>query len=38
MSSINILNIIVLNANTKFTDSFQFEIVFECLSELKDGI
>lgn len=38
MSSINVLNVIVLNPTTRFTDQFQFEIVFECLSELKNGI
>lgn len=37
MSSINVLNIIVLNPIARFKDAFQFEIVFECLSELKNG-
>ncbi len=37
MSSINVLNIIVLNPVARFNDLFQFEIVFECLSELKNG-
>ena len=37
MSSINVLNIIVLNPVTRFGDQFKFEIVFECLSELKNG-
>jgi len=37
MSSINILNIINLNPTAKFKDPFLFEIVFECLSELKNG-
>ena len=38
MSSINVLNIIVLNPSAKFKDEFQFEIVFECLSQLKKEI
>ena len=38
MSSINVLNIIVLNPNAKFTDDLKFEIVFECLAELKKEI
>ena len=38
MSSINILNIIVQNPEAHFTDPFKFEIVFECLSELKKEI
>ena len=38
MSSINILNIIVQNPEARFTDPFKFEIVFECLSELKKEI
>ncbi len=37
MSSINVLNVIVLNPITRFRDQLQFEIVFECLSELKNG-
>ncbi len=37
MSSINVLNILVLNPTAKFNDEFKFEIVFECLSELKNG-
>ena len=37
MSSINVLNVIVLNSITRFRDQLQFEIVFECLSELKNG-
>lgn len=37
MSSINVLNIIALNPVTFFQDVFKFEIVFECLSELKNG-
>lgn len=38
MSSINVLNIVVLNPQAKFTDDFKFEIVFECLAELKKEI
>ncbi len=37
MSSVNVLNIIVMNPQAKFTDGFAFEIVFECLSELSKG-
>lgn len=37
MSSINVMNILVLNPNAKFTDNFNFEIHFECLSELANG-
>jgi len=38
MASINVINILVLDPKTKFTNQFKFEIVFECLSELKEGI
>ena len=38
MSAIHVLNIKVLNPNAKFKEDFQFEIVFECLSELKKEI
>jgi len=37
MSSINVLNIIVNNPIDNFLNPFKFEIVFECLSELKEG-
>lgn len=37
MSSINVLNIIVNNPVDSFLNPFKFEIVFECLSELKEG-
>ena len=37
MSSINVLNILVQNPTAKFKEDFKFEIVFECLSELKNG-
>jgi len=38
MSSINVINIVCKNPKDKFTSQFQFEIVFECLSELKNDI
>ena len=37
MSSINVLNIIVQNPVSYFKETLKFEIVFECLSELKNG-
>jgi len=37
MSSINVLNIIVKEPVDSFLNPFKFEIVFECLSELKEG-
>ena len=37
MSSINVLNIIVREPVDSFLNKFRFEIVFECLSELKEG-
>ncbi len=37
MSSINVLNILVINPISRFQENLQFEIVFECLSELKNG-
>lgn len=37
MSSINVLNIIPLNPEAKFTDSLKFDVFFECLSELPNG-
>lgn len=38
MSSINVVNILCKNPKDKFTSPFHFEIVFECLSELKHDI
>ena len=38
MSVVNILNIQVLDNPTKFINPFQFEITFECISPLKEGI
>lgn len=35
---VNINNIAVLDNPTAFTNPFQFEVTFECLQELKDGI
>jgi histone chaperone ASF1 len=38
MSVVNITNIKVLNNPTLFTADYQFEITFECISELADGM
>ena len=37
MASINVINILVLEPVAKFSQQYKFEIVFECLSELKEG-
>lgn len=37
MASINVINVLVLEPVAKFSQSYKFEIVFECLSELKEG-
>ena len=37
MASINVINVLVHDTLTKFNNPFRFEIVFECLSELKEG-
>ena len=37
MSSINVMNVIVNNPVESFLNPFKFEIIFECLSELKEG-
>ncbi|CAG8435347.1 7500_t:CDS:2 [Funneliformis mosseae] len=37
MSVVNIINIKVINNPTLFTADYQFEITFECISELVDG-
>ena len=37
MSVVNITNIQVLNNPARFTDPFQFEITFECISPLEQG-
>lgn len=38
MSIVNVINIISKNPIDKFTNQFKFEIVFECLEELKNDI
>jgi histone chaperone ASF1 len=37
MSLVNIINVIVLDNPTAFTNPFQFEITFQCDQELQDG-
>lgn len=37
MSSINVMNIIVKEPVDSFLNPLKFEIIFECLSELKEG-
>jgi histone chaperone ASF1 len=38
MALVNINHVAVLDNPTAFTNPFQFEVTFECLQELKDGI
>lgn len=38
MSTINIINIVCKNHIDRFTSPFKFEIMFECLAELKEDI
>jgi histone chaperone ASF1 len=38
MSLVNIINVVVLDNPASFTNPFQFEITFECLQELSDGM
>lgn len=38
MSVVNILSVQVLDNPSKFTNPLQFEITFECLNELEQGI
>jgi histone chaperone ASF1 len=38
MSLVNIINVTVLNNPTHFSSAFQFQIQFECLQELPEGI
>lgn len=38
MSTVNVINIVCKNPIDKFTSQFKFEIVFECLAELKEDI
>jgi len=37
MSCVNVTNVQVLENPAKFTSPLQFEISFECLSQLKEG-
>ena len=38
MTLVNIIQVTVLDNPTAFTNPFQFEITFECLQELPDGV
>ena len=38
MALVNVINVAVLDNPTAFTNPFQFDITFECLRELQDGI
>jgi histone chaperone ASF1 len=38
MAYVNLLNVTVMNNPAPFTSPFQFEITFECLKELKEGM
>lgn len=38
MSAINVLNITVLDNPATFTDNLKFEITFECISILTEGV
>ena len=37
MALVNIINVMVMDNPTAFTNPFQFEVTFECLQELPDG-
>ena len=37
MSIVSLLDVNVLNNPAKFTDSYEFEITFECLEQLEKG-
>ena len=37
MSVVSLLGVKVLNNPAKFSDSYQFEITFECLEQLQKG-
>jgi len=37
MAMINVVNMVVLDNPTQFTNPFRFEITFECLQQLEDG-
>jgi histone chaperone ASF1 len=38
MSVVSITNVTILNNPAKFLDDFQFEITFECIAPLKEGL
>ena len=38
MAKVNICNVMVLDNPSLFKNPFQFEITFECLEDLKEGI
>eukprot|EP00339_Tiarina_fusa_P015484 CAMPEP_0117073668 /NCGR_PEP_ID=MMETSP0472-20121206/51874_1 /TAXON_ID=693140 ORGANISM="Tiarina fusus, Strain LIS" /NCGR_SAMPLE_ID=MMETSP0472 /ASSEMBLY_ACC=CAM_ASM_000603 /LENGTH=209 /DNA_ID=CAMNT_0004798319 /DNA_START=152 /DNA_END=781 /DNA_ORIENTATION=+ len=38
MAMVNVVNMVVLDNPTAFTNPFQFEITFECLQELDDDL
>ena len=38
MSLVNVTNVVVLDNPTQFTNPFQFEITFECLQDLNEGM
>lgn len=37
MSIVSLLDVKVINNPAKFTDSYEFEITFECLEQLEKG-
>ena len=37
MSVVSLLGVKILNNPAKFTDSYHFEITFECLEQLQKG-
>lgn len=37
MACVNVINMMVLDNPTAFTNPFQFEVTFECLKPLSDG-
>jgi histone chaperone ASF1 len=37
MSVVSLLGVKVLNNPAQFTDSYEFEITFECLEQLREG-
>jgi histone chaperone ASF1 len=37
MSVVSLLGVKILNNPAKFTDSYEFEITFECLEQLQKG-